>query len=186
MQMTTFYLLLSVLGFVADEVAVLGTGDPSQIEAIHKFNPASGFVLTGGLPNDDTTQFLSTVLAETEDVWNAIFNAEGLQYEEPTLVLFSSQVVSACGSISTASGPAYCPVDRKVYLDSTYFRELDVLGVSGDFAQAFLIAKEVGHHVQNLTGILPKFNELRQTMSQGEANQMSTRMELQADCFAGA
>jgi predicted metalloprotease len=141
---------------------------------------------TGSPASDEMTQFVSTVLAETEDVWNGIFQAEGLKYTEPTLLLFANQVRSACGFASAASGPFYCPGDQKVYLDTTFFDQLDrQFGASGDFAQAYVIAHEVGHHVQNLTGILPKFNQMRQQMTEVEANQMSMRVELQADCFAG-
>lgn len=136
--------------------------------------------------NDEMKQFVATVLAETEDVWNGIFQAEGLTYEEPTLHLFSGYVQSACGQASSASGPFYCPGDRKVYLDTEFFDQLSQqFGASGDFAEAYVIAHEVGHHVQNLIGVLPKFNQMRQTMSEVEANQMSMRVELQADCFAG-
>ena len=131
-------------------------------------------------------QFVSTVLAETEDTWTGIFQAEGLTYEDPKLVLFSGQIRSACGFASSAAGPFYCPGDRKVYLDTTFFQQLDQqFGASGDFAQAYVIAHEVGHHVQNLTGILPKFNQMRQQMGEAEANHMSVQVELQADCFAG-
>lgn len=135
---------------------------------------------------DDVTAFVRTVLAETEDTWNGVFQAHGQQYQEPTLVLFSGQVSSACGFASAASGPFYCPGDRKVYLDTDFFRELSQrFDASGDFAEAYVIAHEVGHHVQNLLGILPRFNQARQRMSETEANQMSVRVELQADCFAG-
>lgn len=150
--------------------------------------PGGGGQVTQSQPraSDEMTEFVGVVLAETEDVWNGIFQAEGLRYEEPTLVLFGGQVRSACGFASSASGPFYCPGDKKVYLDTTFFEQLDrQFGASGDFAQAYVIAHEVGHHVQNLTGILPKFNQMRQSMSEVEANQMSVRVELQADCFAG-
>lgn len=136
--------------------------------------------------SDEMKQFVSTVLAETEDTWNGIFQAEGETYKEPTLTLFSGQIRSACGFASAASGPFYCPNDQKVYLDTSFFRQLDrQFGAKGDFAQAYVIAHEVGHHVQNLTGILPRFNQMRQNMGEAEANQMSIRVELQADCFAG-
>jgi uncharacterized protein len=136
--------------------------------------------------NDEMTAFVRTVLAETEDTWNGIFQAAGQRYEEPTLVLFSGQVNSACGFASSATGPFYCPGDRRVYLDTAFFRELEQrFDAAGDFAQAYVIAHEVGHHVQNLTGILPRFNQARQRMSEAEANRMSVRVELQADCFAG-
>jgi predicted metalloprotease len=136
--------------------------------------------------NDDTTAFVRTVLAETEDTWNGIFQANGQTYQEPSLVLFSGQVNSACGFASSATGPFYCPNDRKVYLDTEFFRELEQrFDAAGDFAEAYVVAHEVGHHVQNLLGILPRFNQARQRMSETEANQMSVRVELQADCFAG-
>ena len=131
-------------------------------------------------------QFVSTVLAETEDVWTGVFQANGLTYEQPKLVLFSGQIRSACGFASAASGPFYCPNDQKVYLDTDFFQQLSrQFGASGDFAEAYVVAHEVGHHVQNLTGILPKFNQMRQRMSEADSNHMSMQVELQADCFAG-
>lgn len=136
--------------------------------------------------NDEMTAFVRTVLAETEDTWTGIFKANGQTYEQPRMVLFSGSTQSACGSASAATGPFYCPGDRKVYLDTDFFRQLDKqFGASGDFAEAYVIAHEVGHHVQNLLGILPKFNQMRQSMSETDANRMSVRVELQADCFAG-
>jgi len=146
-----------------------------------------GTVTEGSTPaTDEMKQFVATVLAETEDTWNGIFQSQGMKYEEPTLRLFSGGIQSACGFASSAAGPFYCPGDRKVYLDTDFFGQLDSqFGASGDFAEAYVIAHEVGHHVQNLTGVLPKFNQMRQQMSEVEANQMSIRVELQADCFAG-
>lgn len=136
--------------------------------------------------NDEAKQFVSTVLAETEDVWHSIFDQSGSTYSEPTLVLFSSQVQSACGFASAATGPFYCPGDRKVYIDLTFYDQLErSFGAGGDFAQAYVLAHEVGHHVQNLIGVLPEFNRKRASMSETEANRMSVRVELQADCFAG-
>src|SRR5690606_17132489 len=127
-----------------------------------------------------------TILAETEDVWSGIFQSRGQTYTKPTMVLFSGQVRSACGFASAASGPFYCPGDRKLYIDLSFYNELaNRFGASGDFARAYVLAHEVGHHVQNLLGILPKFNQMRQQMSEAQANQMSVRVELQADCFAG-
>ncbi|RJG44361.1 neutral zinc metallopeptidase [Mesorhizobium sp. DCY119] len=163
-----------------DPMAILAGGDgaiPGGGGQISQTEPKS---------NDEMKQFVSTVLAETEDVWSGIFQAEGLKYEDPTMVLFSGQTRSACGFASAASGPFYCPGDRKVYIDLAFYDQLDrQFGASGDFAQAYVLAHEVGHHVQNLTGILPKFNQMRQQMGEAQANQMSTRVELQADCFAG-
>ncbi|WP_426227329.1 KPN_02809 family neutral zinc metallopeptidase [Pararhizobium sp. DWP3-4] len=140
----------------------------------------------GTAQEEETKAFVSTVLAETEDTWNGIFQASGETYVEPKLVLFRDGINSACGSASSASGPFYCPGDQKVYLDMAFFDELaQKFGASGDFAEAYVIAHEVGHHVQNLLGILPKVNAQRQRMSEADSNQMSIRVELQADCFAG-
>lgn len=136
--------------------------------------------------NDDMTAFVRTVLADTEDTWTGIFQASGQTYEKPALVLFSGSTRSGCGAASAASGPFYCPVDRKVYLDTDFFHQLSQqFGAKGEFAEAYVIAHEVGHHVQNILGVLPKFNEARQRMSEVDANKMSVRVELQADCFAG-
>lgn len=136
--------------------------------------------------NDAQAEFAATVLAETEDVWNGIFQSSGAQYPQPTLVLFSGAVRSACGNATSASGPFYCPGDSKLYIDLSFFDQLATrFGASGDFAQAYVIAHEVGHHVQNVIGVLPKFNQMRRSMSAAEANAMSVRVELQADCFAG-
>ncbi|MCP4319227.1 MAG: zinc metallopeptidase [Hyphomicrobiales bacterium] len=135
---------------------------------------------------DEMTQFVSTVLAETEDTWNAIFKTSGVTYSEPTLVLFDGQVRSACGFASSASGPFYCPSDQKIYIDLNFYDELENrFDAAGDFAQAYVLAHEVGHHVQNLTGTLPSFNEMRGNLSKADENRMSVRVELQADCFAG-
>ncbi|WP_174802280.1 KPN_02809 family neutral zinc metallopeptidase [Martelella limonii] len=144
----------------------------------------TGQVTTGS--NDEMKQFVSTVLAETEDVWHSIMESQGQAYPEPSLVLFSGAVRSACGSASSAMGPFYCPVDEKVYIDLDFYDELARrFGASGDFAQAYVLAHEVGHHVQNIIGVLPQFNRMREQMTEVEANQMSVRVELQADCFAG-
>lgn len=161
-----------------DPLAMLGGGGPSTPQVSGDQGEAQ--------PSDEEAQFISVVLAETEDVWNGIFEAEGQAYEEPRMVLFSNQVRSACGFASAASGPFYCPGDKRVYIDLSFFRELSQrFGASGDFARAYVVAHEVGHHVQNLIGVLPRFHQMRQGMSQAEANQMSIRVELQADCFAG-
>lgn len=160
--------------------------DPLQMLDGGSTNPQVTENGAGTRAGDEEAQFVSVVLAETEDVWNGIFQAEGQAYREPTLVLFSDQVRSACGFASSAAGPFYCPGDSRLYIDLTFFRELSQrFGASGDFAQAYVVAHEVGHHVQNLIGVLPRFNQMRQNMSQVEANQMSIRVELQADCFAG-
>lgn len=141
---------------------------------------------TGTGASDQMTQFVATVLAETEDTWQGIFKSEGATYRDPKLVLFSNSVNSACGFASAATGPFYCPGDEKVYLDTSFFNQLArELHAGGEFAQAYVIAHEVGHHVQNLIGVLPKFNQMRRSMSEADANKMSVQVELQADCFAG-
>ncbi len=136
--------------------------------------------------SEETKQFVAVVLAETEDVWNGIFQSEGETYREPTLTRVSGGVRSACGMASSAAGPFYCPGDSKVYLDTGFFQQLaSQFGAAGDFAQAYVIAHEVGHHVQNLQGTLGEFNRVRQNMSETDANALSVRVELQADCYAG-
>jgi len=131
-------------------------------------------------------EFVSVVLADTEDTWHALFRNAGQTYEEPGLVLFSGAVESACGMASTAVGPFYCPADRKVYIDLSFYSDLkNRFGAPGDFAQAYVIAHEVGHHVQNLLGIADKVHSLSARASETEANKLSVLMELQADCFAG-
>jgi predicted metalloprotease len=135
--------------------------------------------------NDESAQFVSAILADTEDTWAAIFPRMGMQYQVPKLVLFSDLVSSACGHNSAATGPFYCPGDRKVYLDLGFFRELDHLGAPGDFAQAYVIGHEVGHHVQNLLGISGKVHDLQSRSGAAQANALSVLLELQADCFAG-
>ena len=135
---------------------------------------------------DEMSRFVRVVLADTEDTWKEIFAQNGANYPDPILVLFSGSARSACGYASAASGPFYCPGDRKLYIDLAFYEELRRrFNAPGDFAQAYVIAHEVGHHVQNLIGVLPKFAQMRQTMGQTEANAMSVRVELQADCFAG-
>ncbi len=135
---------------------------------------------------DKMTAFVKTVLAETEDTWSGIFEANGQQYPAPTMVLFDGSIRSACGNATSASGPFYCPGDQKLYIDLAFYDQLaNQFGASGDFAQAYVLAHEVGHHVQNLIGVLPKFNRMRQSMSEVESNKMSVKVELQADCFAG-
>jgi predicted metalloprotease len=141
---------------------------------------------TGAPSNDPASEFIAVVLADTEDTWGRVFASAGRQYREPVLVLFEDSVQSACGSASSASGPFYCPGDQKVYLDLSFFRELDRrFGAPGDFAQAYVVAHEVGHHVQNLLGINRQVQEAQRAGSRTGANALSVQLELQADCFAG-
>lgn len=146
---------------------------------------ASGAAPTGA-PADEGGQFAATVLASTEDVWSEIFTAQGQRYRKPTLVLFSDAVASACGTASAAVGPFYCPADQKVYLDLSFYELLSQrFGAPGDFAQAYVVAHEVGHHVQQLLGIADQVTAAQQRASEEESNALSVRMELQADCLAG-
>lgn len=136
--------------------------------------------------NDDQRKFVAVVLAETEDVWQEAFQKRGRTYQAPMLVLFSRAVESACGMAGSAVGPFYCPSDNKIYLDLSFFEDLRTrFGASGDFAQAYVIAHEVGHHVQTLLGISKKVYELQSRVNPSERNKLSVRMELQADCLAG-
>ena len=136
--------------------------------------------------NDRMAQFVSTVLADTEDVWKEQFRAGGATYVEPKLVLFRGAVRTACGAGQAAMGPFYCPVDQKVYIDLSFYETLrNRMGAPGDFAQAYVIAHEVGHHVQNQLGISERVQRTQASVSRAEANALSVRLELQADCFAG-
>ncbi len=129
---------------------------------------------------------MSTVLADSEDVWNKVFQQSGLKYEEPQLTLFTKQVQSGCGMATAAAGPFYCPADRKVYLDTAFFDQLArQFGAPGDFAQAYVIAHEVGHHVQNLLGKTDEMERLRGRVPQAQYNRYSVMLELQADFYAG-
>jgi predicted metalloprotease len=137
-------------------------------------------------PRDEASRFVAVVLADTEDAWNEIFRQMGRQYEEPKLVLFTDLTQSGCGFASGASGPFYCPEDRRVYIDLGFYRLLQQrLGAGGDFAQAYVIAHEVGHHVQNLLGISDRVQAARGRVSESEYNRLSVRLELQADFLAG-
>ena len=137
-------------------------------------------------PRDEASKFVAVVLADTEDAWNEIFRQMGREYQEPRLVLFTDMIQSGCGFASGATGPFYCPQDRRVYIDLGFFRELQQrLGAGGDFAEAYVIAHEVGHHVQNLLGITDRVQAARRRVSEAEYNQLSVRLELQADFLAG-
>ncbi|MGI9304721.1 MAG: KPN_02809 family neutral zinc metallopeptidase [Gammaproteobacteria bacterium] len=174
----------AIIALVA--VMLLG-GDPSIIfnmltegpgvspQQQQPFNPA----------NDELAQFVSVVLADTEDTWGALFENGGSRYQPPKLILFSDYVQSACGMSSAASGPFYCPGDYQVYIDLGFFRELSRMGAPGDFAQAYVIAHEVGHHIQNLVGTANEVRRMQGQSGRTQANALSVLMELQADCYAG-
>lgn len=143
-------------------------------------------VPTGAPSGDREAEFVAVVLGDTEETWDRVFASDGERYQPPVLVLFDGQVQSACGFQSAAVGPFYCPADSKVYLDLSFFRELDQrFAAPGDFAQAYVVAHEIGHHVQNLIGVSSRVDEMRSRMSETQANALSVRQELQADCFAG-
>jgi predicted metalloprotease len=175
-------LLLALVGlyFGIDPSIILQSGlsgDSPGTEA-SSYTPAAG--------ENELADFVSVVLADTEDTWDVLFREMGGRYQRPVLVLFSGSVQSACGSASAAMGPFYCPADKKVYIDLSFYRDLKRnLEAPGDFAQAYVVAHEVGHHVQNLLGISDKVHALRSQLSEKEYNQMSVRLELQADCFSG-
>lgn len=135
--------------------------------------------------NDEATAFVSTMLAYNEDVWDKLFAQSNQQYRPAKLVIFDGGVNSACGYTSSAAGPFYCPGDYQIYIDLNFFRELQKMGAGGDFAQAYVLAHEVGHHIQNLLGVSMAVQKRQRSVSKAEANQLSVRTELQADCYAG-
>ena len=159
-------------------IGLLSGGQPAQVQ---QQGPAQR------PPADDKmAKFVSTVLADTEDVWGGVFRQGGAQYQQPKLVLFRGATSTACGQGEAAMGPFYCPADQKVYIDLGFYETLkNELGAPGEFAQAYVIAHEVGHHVQNLLGISDKVDSQRGRISQVKYNQLSVKLELQADCFAG-
>lgn len=161
----------------------LGGNDTSQVQI-----PGETIEMTPEekAADDERATFVKKVLALTEDVWDSMFAAQGKQYRKPTLVLFRNNVESACGFASSASGPFYCPGDEEVYIDLSFYEELEKrFRAPGDFAEAYVIAHEVGHHIQKLLGISDKVEGLRQQLTEGEYNKYSVMMELQADFFAG-
>ena len=181
---------VGVLGIVAIVLIGMFLGvDPSVIlQAVSGIQSPSVSVRQDGQPaaHDDQRDFVAVVLGETEDVWHDAFQKMGRTYQPPKLVLFSGAVESACGMAGSAMGPFYCPSDQKVYLDLSFFEDLrSRFGVSGDFARAYVIAHEVGHHVQTLVGISQKVRELQSQAGSVEKNKFSVMMELQADCFSG-
>jgi predicted metalloprotease len=160
--------------------------NPLELLGSDTNSPSQQSTVRSGAADDEMRAFVATVLADTEDTWTKIFSDAGEQYPLPTLVLFSGRVSSACGLASSASGPFYCPGDSKVYIDLDFYNELrGRFGAPGDFAQAYVIAHEIGHHVQNVLGILPKVHRQEAALGEAEANALSVRTELQADCFAG-
>ena len=158
-------------------MGLMGDGSAPQAEA----------PIESGAPQDESGQFVAHILGDTEETWTAIFQQAGQQYQEPTLAIFSEGINTGCGNATSAAGPFYCPADQKVYIDLAFFRQLETeFAAQGDFAKAYVIAHEVGHHVQTLLGTSDKVRAAqKQARSQEEANQWQVRMELQADCYAG-
>jgi len=168
---------------VALLVMLLG-GDPSAILGSGPVDYSTAPSQTAA--NDEMVEFVSRVLGTTEDVWGRKFDTAGARYVEPELVLFSGAVESACGRAGASVGPFYCPLDQRVYIDLSFYEDLqNQLGAPGDFAQAYVLAHEVGHHVQNLLGISGQVQNLQRRVGRTQANQLSVMLELQADCFAG-
>jgi len=153
-----------------------GAGSAPQAEA----------PVEAGAPSDEGGSFVAHVLGDTEDTWTAVFAENGQQYSPPHLALFDQAINTGCGSATSAAGPFYCPPDQKVYIDLAFFRQLETeFAAQGDFAKAYVIAHEVGHHVQNLLGVADKVHTAQERASEAEANALSVKMELQADCYAG-
>ncbi len=164
-------------------------GDPSQVMNVMQNQQGYNETATDYQPTaheQELTEFVSVVLGDTEDVWHKLFDDAGLAYREPTLVLFSSATESACGFAQSATGPFYCPGDEKVYIDLNFLEQLqDRLGAEGDFAVAYIVAHEVGHHVQKQLGVLDQVHQLRGQVSEKQYNEQTVRLELQADFYAG-
>ena len=178
---------LGVGGIIVAVIAYFLGFDPGAVTSVLEQTSApSQQQAPQGAPADEQGQFVSRVLGSTEDVWTRIFRQSGSQYRAPTLVLYEGQVRSACGMGQAAMGPFYCPGDEKLYIDLSFYRDLQTrFGAPGDFAQAYVIAHEVAHHVQKLTGSFSKLEAAKSRGSQAEFNRTSVRMELQADCYAG-
>lgn len=174
-----------ILGVIALVLNFLLGGDPSQLP---QQLPMQNRELSAEeqAADNQRAEFVKVVLAETENVWNELFSRTGKDYPEPTLVLFRDAVQSGCGNASAASGPFYCPADQKVYIDLSFYQDLQTrFQAPGDFAMAYVVAHEVGHHIQNYLGISDKVHRMRQQLSQGEYNKYSVMLELQADFLAG-
>lgn len=174
-------------GIVIAVIVMFLGGDPTEVlQQFQNGQEQTSVPYESNTAEDEMAQFVSVVLADTEEIWTKIFEQNGYTYRKPTLVLFRDQVESACGYASSSSGPFYCSADEKIYIDLSFCDLLESrFGVYGDFAVAYVIAHEVGHHVQQLLGILPQVHEQRQQLSESKANALTVRLELQADFFAG-
>ena len=179
-------IVLTLIGWATGINPALLIGGAEQVQ--QHVAPQTAQQGTQGVPSDEIGRFVSRILGETEDVWSKELPAQAnVPYQKPILVLFSGATNSGCGTAQSAMGPFYCPVDRKLYLDTSFFQDMrSKLGGGGDFAYAYVIAHEVGHHVQNLMGILPKAQAAQRQADRATANTISVRIELMADCLAGA
>lgn len=174
-----------VVGLIIYLLNMFLGGDPGQVSNM-PYQSSRELSAEEQKADDERASFVKVVLAETEDVWHQIFKEQGIQYSDPRLVMFRGAVESACGNASAASGPFYCPSDQQVYIDLSFYEELQQrFHVAGDFPMAYVIAHEVGHHVQNLLGVSDKMAELRQQLSERDFNKYSVKVELQADFYAG-
>jgi predicted metalloprotease len=181
----TIVLALVAMYFGVDPSVVLNMG-AGMPQTQQQAPVAPGVQATGQAEDDALARFTSRVLADTEDTWGELFRAGGKQYREPTLVLYTGGTQTACGAGQAAMGPFYCPGDERVYLDLGFYRDLQArFAAPGDFAQAYVIAHEIGHHVQHQLGIAEKVQQARQRASERDGNELQVRMELQADCFSG-
>jgi uncharacterized protein len=187
-------ILLGLLGWALgiDPRMLIGGADMMSGGRETQQQTDSGSTVGSGTPSDATGQFVSAVVGATEAQWTDIFAQAGKTYTPPTVVMFSGATWSGCGSAVSAMGPFYCPIDQKVYLDTSFFRDLeqrfgacDAGSKTCQFSQAYVIAHEIGHHVQNLLGVLPQVQQARQGMDKAQANNLQVRVELQADCLAG-
>lgn len=179
----TVVLVLAALYFGIDPSMLLQGLQTTGVSTQSSGAPAT----SEDLANDPIVDMLAVVMADTEDVWSQVFAAKGARYQEPTLVVFEGTTRSACGLGQAAMGPFYCPADKNAYLDLSFFRDLrDRYRAPGDFAQAYVLAHEVGHHVQNLLGVSGEVQKMRRGVSAAEGNRLSVMLELQADCLAGA
>lgn len=181
--LTVIVITLAAMYFGVDPKLILGIVDGVSTQAPTSTQQAN---YPPSAKQQALGQFVGVVLADTEDTWNALFQQQGLRYKEPKLVMFTDTVRSACGHAEASMGPFYCPGDHKIYIDLGFYQQLKARhNAPGDFAQAYVIAHEVGHHVQTLLGISSKVRQAQQDISKAQANQLSVRLELQADCFAG-
>jgi len=179
--------IVVVLGIIW---VVTGTNPMDILSGGSSSGPSSSASSSSQLPasgeETELRDFVGVVVKETEDLWGEVFAQQNEDYPEPTVVLFSGAVSTGCGEADSSTGPFYCPNDQQVYIDLGFYDQLrEQFGAPGDFAQAYVLAHEVGHHIQNITGVLPQFNQRRQAMSAEDANAYSVRIELQADCYAG-